>query len=70
MERIFYIYINKHLLVAMCDSLDRLEDLLIGLLVDVDAVAVPRVIDEREKHFEKSDFVMNGVRDGQARILT
>jgi hypothetical protein len=28
------------------------------------------VIDEREKHFEDSDFVMNGVRDGQARILT
>jgi hypothetical protein len=54
----------------MCDSLDRLKDLLIGLLVDIDAVAVPRVIDEREKHFENSDFVMNGVRDGQARILT
>ena len=53
--------LEDDLVVAVDDAIDGFKHLLVGLGVDVDAVAVARVERRRQEHLEDADVAMDHV---------
>ena len=51
-------HLKKHLSVAVDDGIDGFKDFGSGLLVDVDAVAVARVVHQGQLHHNKNCLVL------------
>jgi hypothetical protein len=59
-------YLKKCFFVAVYNSFDSLKDFCVCFLIDVDAVAVSRVKEQRHLDLESSNFVMKSVRESQS----